>query len=100
MQAQTERHIYHYLLVATLLVIATGTVFYHFQEHFGWLDAYYLSVVTVGAVGYGDLVPHTPLGKFFTTIYIFVGVGILTTFINYAMRHRAERRMGNKKHDK
>jgi voltage-gated potassium channel len=92
MKAETERHIFHYLLAATLLVITTGTIFYHFQEHFSWLNAYYFSVVTLATVGYGDLVPHTPLGKFFTTIYIFVGVGILTTFINYSLKRRANKK--------
>jgi len=66
-------------------------VFYHIVEKLSWLNAYYFSVVTLSTVGYGDIVPHTDAGKIFTTFYIFVGVGIITTFITTTMRRRADK---------
>jgi voltage-gated potassium channel Kch len=60
-------------------------------EHFKWIDSYYFSVITLATVGYGDFVPHTNFGKIFTTFYIFIGVGIITTFISYTMRRRASK---------
>lgn len=86
-----SKHIYRYLVVAAFVVLATGTVVYHLVEKFSWLNAYYFSVVTLTTVGYGDYVPHTDFGKIFTTFYIFAGVGIITTFITFTARRRAEK---------
>ncbi len=91
MQQTFDKHIYRYLVALALLALTTGTVVYHLVEKFPWVDAYYFSVITLATVGYGDFTPHTNFGKIFTTFYIFVGVGIITTFISYAARRRADR---------
>ena len=39
-------------------------------------DAVYLAVATIATVGYGDLVPKTPAGRWFTCLFIIVGVGM------------------------
>lgn len=91
MQVVFDKHVYRVLLAAAVVTLAIGTVVYHTVEHFSWLDSYYFSVITLATVGYGDLTPHTPFGKIFTTFYIFIGVGIITTFISYAIRRRASR---------
>jgi hypothetical protein len=49
-----------------------------------------LALFTI-TVGYGDITPKTTFGKIFTTFYVFVGVGIITTFITYNLRRRAEK---------
>ncbi len=99
MYPKLSTRVYRILLLATFLIITIGTIFYHFVENFSWINAYYFSVITLATVGYGDIVPKTDVGKLFTTFYIFVGVGIITTFITYTLRHRAEVRAtkrGNK----
>lgn len=92
MREGINRHAYRLLALATLSVIGIGTVFYNLVEDFPWVDAYYFSVVTLATVGYGDLAPQTTAGKLFTTFYIFIGVGIVTTFITYTLRRRVEAR--------
>lgn len=89
MKQTLNEHIYHVLLIAVVLTLAAGTLVYHLVEKFSWVDAYYFSVVTLATVGYGDLSPHTTFGKLFTTLYIFVGVGLLATFLSYSLRRRA-----------
>ncbi|MBI3494809.1 two pore domain potassium channel family protein [Candidatus Saccharibacteria bacterium] len=90
-------------LVAALAlgVLATGTVFYHFVEKLSWLNAYYFSVITLTTVGYGDITPHTSLGKIFTTFYVLMGIGIIGLFANLLIRRAAintkERREKRKK---
>jgi ABC-type microcin C transport system permease subunit YejB len=86
-----DRHVFRILLVIVIVTLAIGTTVYHYVEHLAWIDAYYFSVVTLATVGYGDFAPHTAFGKLFTTFYIFVGVGILATFISYNMRRYAGR---------
>jgi voltage-gated potassium channel len=96
MKDSFDKYVYRYLLAAAFLALVIGTFFYHFVEHLSWLDAYYFSVVTLTTIGYGDIVPHTAVGKVFTTLYAIFGIGILTTFISYSMQRRsvkiAERR--------
>lgn len=46
-------------------------------EHFGSLpEALWWSVVTLTTVGYGDVVPVTPLGKLFGGVISMVGIGM------------------------
>lgn len=92
MRETNVRVAYRVLVSAVILVLTIGTIFYHEVEHFGWVDAYYFCVVTLATVGYGDFVPHTTAGKLFTTLYIFVGVGIFTSFITVTLRRRADKR--------
>lgn len=94
-----DRGHYRWLWGVTASALAVGTVFYRFVEHLGWLDAYYLSVITLTTVGYGDVTPHTHIGKIFTTFYIFFGVGILSQFISYNLRRQAHRRQQKRNPD-
>ncbi len=89
------------LLAVTLTTIFVGTWFYYQFEPTitTWGDAYYFTVITLTTIGYGDLNPTIPLTKFFTTVYVFVGLGIVAgliglvgeAVINDANRTTAER---------
>ena len=63
-------------------VLGIGTVFYRFVEGWSWLDSLYFCVITLATVGYGDFFPQTPLGKIFTMVYIFIGIGLLVAVFN------------------
>ncbi len=81
-----DKHIYRIILGIAVATLATGTIVYHVVEKWSWLNSYFFSVTTLSTVGYGDYVPTTPFAKIFTTFYIFIGVGILTTFISATMK--------------
>ncbi len=85
---QSEKVLYRSIIFLAILSIAFGTVFFHFQEDLSWLDAYYFSVVSLATVGYGDITPKTDLGKFVTTFYLLIGIGLLTTFLSLRMKKR------------
>jgi voltage-gated potassium channel len=86
-----EKNAYKLIVMLAMGTIATGTIVYHASEKLSWVDAYYFSVVTLSTVGYGDITPHTTFQKIFTTFYIFIGVGILTTFISVTMKRRGQK---------
>jgi len=75
------------------LVLGVGTVFFHLVEGWSWLDAYFFTVITVSTVGYGSLVPVTALGKFGTTILIFIGLGVFGAAIQQFSRLTYEARL-------
>ena len=68
-------------LFLCICLIASGTTFYTSVEGWHWVDALYFSTTTLSTVGFGDLSPETNLGKVFTVIYIFVGVGVFVALI-------------------
>lgn len=57
------------------LMIVIGAVGFRYLEGFSWLDSFYTSSQTVTTVGYGDLTPATPAGRFFAILLMLTGVG-------------------------
>ncbi|MCQ6562371.1 potassium channel family protein [Paenibacillus mendelii] len=70
----------------TVFILLSGTLFYHQIEKFTYLDALYYSVMTLTTVGSSDLGPQTSLGKVFTMIYTFSGIGVIFGFIYYVAK--------------
>jgi voltage-gated potassium channel len=75
------------LLILVLFTLLVGMLFYARVEGWTWLDALYFCFMTLTTIGYGDLVPTTPISKVFTMIYVAVGIGILLGFINMVASH-------------
>lgn len=75
------------LFVFVLVILFSGTVFYHQVEKWSVLDSLYFSTTTLTTVGYGDFAPKTDLGKAFTIIYLFVGIGVILGFVNIVAHH-------------
>ena len=67
--------------IFVVLLVVIGAAFYHEFEGWGWIDSMYFCITTLTTVGYGDLYPHTDIGKIFTSIYLLMGIGILLGYI-------------------
>lgn len=87
---------YRDLLLTTSVVIAFGSVIYHYLEGWTWIDSIYFSVITLTTVGYGDFSPQTNGGKLFTIFYIIIGIGIILSFINSVYNHYYDMKSGGK----
>lgn len=63
------------------IVVIIGSVMYVIEgEKNGFVDiptSIYWSIVTLTTVGYGDLSPHTPLGKALASFLMIIGYGII-----------------------
>jgi hypothetical protein len=79
-----------------ILTLAFGTVAYHSIEGWRWLDSLYFSVMTLTTIGFGDFVPATDLGKIFTIVYVFMGLGILLGFVNASGEYFRKQQMERK----
>ncbi|HEX8392820.1 MAG TPA: potassium channel protein [Longimicrobium sp.] len=63
-------------LAVLILLVAVGTVGYHLIERMGWINALYMTVITVATVGFGEIEPLTATGRMFTMGLIVLGVGV------------------------
>lgn len=64
-------------VIFCLGVIACGTTGYIFIEDYSFIDALYMSVITISTVGFGEIKPLSEIGRIFTTFLILIGIGAL-----------------------
>ncbi len=81
-------------------VVITGTLGFMWIESWSPLDAFYMTVITLSTVGYGEVQPLSPTGRLFTVFLIGGGVatlgysfGALAQWITEAPVQRQERRI-------
>jgi voltage-gated potassium channel len=58
-------------------VFVVGTLGYRFIEGWSFLDSLYMTTITVGTVGFGEVHPLSSYGRVFTIGLIIAGVGAL-----------------------
>jgi voltage-gated potassium channel len=64
------------------LVFLTGTLWYALVEKWHWLDAVYMTVITLTTVGYGETHPLGDRGHIFTIALILAGVITIGYIVN------------------
>jgi len=72
--ASLQRLLYPLIFVAG--IILSGTLGYTLIEGWPWFDSLYMTVITLATIGYGEVKPLTPGGRWFTIGLIFVGVAV------------------------
>jgi voltage-gated potassium channel len=61
------------ILIASIIII--GTSGYQVLEGYGFLNAFYMTVITVGTVGFMEVEPLSATGRLFTAILILFSLG-------------------------
>lgn len=69
------------LFVLLLVLLASGTYFYWHVEGWSVVDALYFCFMTMSTIGYGDLVPTSPLSKIFTIVYSILTIGLFAAIV-------------------
>jgi voltage-gated potassium channel len=105
-----------FMLFVLMLVVILGSIMYLVEKgENGFIsipDSIYWAIVTITTVGYGDISPVTPLGKFVASFIMLMGYGIIavptgivTTEMALAVRKREQQhevcpKCGKEGHDK
>ena len=85
----------HFLIIVTLLVftVASGTIGFELIEGWGFMDALYMTVITMATVGYQEIRPLGEAGRIFNMILIFLGLGTTTYVAASVVRFMVEGRI-------
>lgn len=77
------------LLPILLLVLLTvlATFVYMWLEGYNLLDALYMTVITIGSVGFQEVRPLSEAGRLFTILLIMLNIGIFSYFITLLSRY-------------
>ena len=67
--------------LALLLLTAAGTVGFHFIEHWGWFDSFYMVIITLSTIGYHEVHPLSHAGRVFNIFLITSGVALVFLMI-------------------
>ncbi|MFK8164325.1 MAG: TrkA family potassium uptake protein [Lewinella sp.] len=62
------------LLLGTTLLETIGLILI---EDYSFIDAFYMSVVTISTVGFGEVEPLTEAGRLFISIMIIINIGVV-----------------------
>ena len=65
-----------------LIILIYGTSGYMFIEDMGLTDAIYMTVISITTVGFSEVNPLSPAGKYFTVVLIFGGVGFFLYMVS------------------
>lgn len=94
-----------FFLFLLILVISIGTIMFMVEANYpgtGFDDipnSIYWAIVTMTTVGYGDITPHTPLGRFLAAFVMLLGYTIIavpTGIVSATMIKQHKRTMNEK----
>ena len=78
-RAHVPNPLVRFRLPAALLavVIVYGVTGYALIDGWDFLDSFYMTIITISTVGYGEIHPQSAAGRIFTSTLIVVGVGTM-----------------------
>lgn len=86
---------------ALLVLLLAGTAGYLLIEGWPFLDALFMTVITISTVGYNEVYPLSPAGEAFSIVLILISVGavfyILTNVVRYFLEGEFRIRMGRQR---
>jgi voltage-gated potassium channel len=70
-----------------------GTTGHNFNQNMNIINAIYFTIITLSTVGYGDIVPITPIAKMFVVTLIVFGMGAFLTALTSISSDLASKRI-------
>lgn len=71
-------------LLLVVLLITMGMVGYMLLEAMSPIDAFYMTIITISTVGFGEVRPLSPEGRVFTSFLIIFGLATVTSVLSNA----------------
>ena len=97
------RHLAYCILIS-ILIIAAGTAGYMAIEGWPFIDAIYMTVITISTVGFKEVNQVGEVGRIFTIFLVFCGVGfslyVAAAVVQFMVEGRIRIIMGRRRLDK
>lgn len=77
-------------LIMLVLILLFGTIGYMIIEKWHFVDALYMTAISITTVGYGEIRTLSETGRIFTIVVIFVGIGIVAYILGTVARTMVE----------
>ncbi|HAV53532.1 MAG TPA: potassium channel protein, partial [Aequorivita sp.] len=77
-----------------LVVFATGVIAFRFFSDYSWIDAFYMTVITITTVGYGEVMPLSPAEKIFVSLLIISSIFIVGYAISVITEYILSKNIG------
>ena len=91
-------------IVLSLLILVTGTAGYMIIEDWRFLDAFYMTIITISTVGYREVNQVGDAGRLFTIFLVLIGVGftfyVMAAVVQFMVEGRVRIIMGRRRLDK
>lgn len=71
------------LFLLIIIIFAIGTFGYVAIEGWSIFDAFYMTAISITTVGFGETKPLSEVGKIFTILIIFLGLGAAAVFASH-----------------
>lgn len=71
------------LLLLIIIIFTIGTLGYVAIEGWSFFDAFYMTAISITTVGFGETKPLSEVGKLFTILIIFLGLGAAAVFASH-----------------
>jgi voltage-gated potassium channel len=98
----STRHLVISLLLAFIILII-GTIGYMLVEGWNFMDALYMTVITVSTVGFGEVRQVDQVGRIFTIFIVLTGVGfsvyVAGAVVQFMVEGQIRRIMGRRRLD-
>ena len=69
------------------VIVHTGTFGFVLVEDFSWADAFYMTIITVSTVGFGEVHELSPEGRLFTSLLIVTSFGTFAYAVTSITRY-------------
>ena len=79
----------------SIVMVLTGTLGYMVIEGWDVLDALYMTVITVASVGYSEVQSLSPVGRIYTMVLIFSGLGFFVYVAGAVVQFMVEGQIRN-----
>ena len=93
-----------FTLALLALVFTIGTFGFHFIEGWSFFEAFFMTLITVSTIGYGELHPLSQTGRYFDVVVIIMGVGTVAysfmAITQLIVDGEAQRLLGRRRLDK